>query len=82
MKLVQFVEANIVIAKDQPQYIPMPAHSYLDEHGMITCCWQLSFIERIKLLFSGKIWHSILTFNKPLQPQMLEVDKPRMIMIV
>lgn len=25
---------------------------------------------------NGKIWHRILTFGQPLQPQLLEIDKP------
>jgi hypothetical protein len=28
------------------------------------------------VLFSGLIWHQILTFNGPLQPQLLTVEKP------
>lgn len=79
MNLISFPEQTIVIAKDQPEYIPMPAYRQLgDPHGKLICCWELTFAERLKLLFSGVIWHSILTFNDPLQPQLLSVDKPPM----
>lgn len=76
MDLVNFPEKSVVIAEDQPEYRPMPA--YIDPAGNITCCWRLSLKERVKLLFTGKIWHTIMTFNEPLQPQLLQVDKPLM----
>lgn len=79
MKLIEFPEQTVVIAKDQPEYLPLPAwRRPHDASGEIVCCWQLSFRNRLKLLFTGKIWHSILTFNQPLQPQLLQVDKPEM----
>lgn len=75
MNLAEFPEQNLIIAKDQPQYRPMPC--YWDRNtGEVTCCWQLTWRERIRLLFTGKLWHTILTFNQPMQPQLLEVSKP------
>lgn len=78
MKLIEFPEHNIVYAKDQPQYWPLPAYKVPnDMRGQMICCWYLSWIERIKMLFTGRIWHSVYTFNKPLQPQMMWTDKPQ-----
>lgn len=75
MILVSFPEQTCVIAKDQPQYMSMPAH--IDpETRVVTCVWQLSFKERVKLLFTGKVWHRILTFGNALQPQKLTLDSP------
>lgn len=65
---------NGIIAKDQPDYLPLPAHITRD--GTITCCWNLTWRERIQVFLSGRIWHSILTFNKSLQPQMLYAKRP------
>lgn len=76
MKLVEFPEQTIIIAKDQPEYLPLPAHIEFDQYGTVTCCWELTLWERIKLLFSGRIWHQILAFRQPLQPQRLMIDKP------
>lgn len=77
MKLTSFPEQNVVIAKDQPQYNPMPAwRQDCDVSGLVICCWKLTWCERIKLLFTGKIWHRILTFNGPIQPQLLQVKYP------
>ena len=74
MKLIEFPEQNVVIAKNQPEYLPMPAYKTKD--GRVICCWKLSIKERLRLLFSGKLWHHILTFNYPLQPQALDLQYP------
>lgn len=78
MHLIEFPEQTVVIAKDQPEYHPLPAHRFCDVQGRIACCWRLSFRERLRVLFTGTIWHEILTFNHPLQPQKLSVQKPPM----
>jgi len=79
MKIIEFSEQTVVIAKGQPQYIPMPAYRLPnDPKGRIVCCWELSWLERLRVLFSGLIWHQILTFDAPLQPQLLTVTKPEM----
>jgi hypothetical protein len=73
MTLIEFAEQNNVIAKNQPEYRPMPA--YVGD-GRVICCWRLSFWERLKVLFIGKIWHHILTGNQPVQPQLLKTESP------
>ena len=78
MKLVPFPEQTVVYAQDQPQYRALPAHKFFDAEGRIACCWQLSWRERLRVLLTGKIWHQILTFNRPLQPQLLTAEKPEM----
>jgi len=76
MKLIEFAEQTVVIAKNQPQYNPMPAHVTQDSMGRIVCCWKLSIKERIKLMLTGKVWHHICTFGNSIQPQLLEVNSP------
>lgn len=78
MKIVEFPEMTAVYAEHQPQYKMLPAFQFGDPSGRIACCWQLSFRERLKLLLTGRIWHQVLTFNQPLQPQLLTVEKPEM----
>jgi hypothetical protein len=79
MKLIEFKEQTVVIAKDQPEYEPLPAHVFEGEStGRIACCWKLTWWERIKLLFTGRVWHQVLTFGRSLQPQLLTVEKPDM----
>ena len=78
MKLIEFPEVNAFIAKDQPEYNTLPAFRFFDTQGRLACCWKLSWAERIKVLLTGKVWHEILTFDHPLQPQRLSVTKPKM----
>ena len=74
MTPVSFPEQTVVFAKDQPEYLPLPAH--VDEHGCVTFCWQLSWRDRLRLLVTGKLWHQVLTFGRPLQPQKLSAECP------
>jgi len=49
MKPINFPQKTHVIAKDQPEYLPLPAEVKKD--GTIISCWQFSFRERMKILF-------------------------------
>ena len=75
MKPVKFKHQNIVFAKDQPEYSQLPALRIDSPEGEVISCWKLNFRERIKVLFFGKIWLSLMSFNKPLTPSMLSVDR-------
>ena len=77
MKPIEFKEQTAIIAKDQPQYLPLPAHFFAGAEGRIAFCWQLSWGERLKLLFTGQLWQQSLTFGEPLQPQLVGADKPK-----
>lgn len=74
MKPIEFPEQNCVYAKDQPEYLPLPVHKTRD--GMVISCWALTWRERFKMLLTGRMWWSVLTFNHPLQPQLPSVDRP------
>ncbi len=78
---VSFKQQNCVYAKDQPDYIPLPAHK--TKSGIVTSCWTFSFWERVRILFGANIYWSQLTFNQALQPQrpslmfILDTGEPR-----
>jgi len=74
MEPIKFKEQTLTYAENQPEYNPLPAHK--DMFGRVTSCWKLTFRERIKILFTGKIWLILLSFNKPLTPSLLKVDYP------
>ena len=74
MKPVTFPEVNCTFAKNQPEYLPL--ETYKDEEGQVTSCWKMSFWECLKVLISGRIWITVMTFNKPLQPQKISVNDP------
>ncbi len=71
---IKFRQANVVFAKDQPQYQPLPA--FKSDDGQTISCWQLNLKERFKILLTGKLWLTVLTFNQPLQPLLPSVDYP------
>lgn len=76
MKPVEFKQQNCIIAKNQKQYLQLPSFQDGVHGGRTISCWKLSFSERIKILFYGKIWDYRLNFDKPLQPIKILVDNP------
>lgn len=66
MTPIEFPGHNVVFAKDQPEYQPLPALRMPD--GEVITCWKLSEDEITRILESGVIYLSQLTFNHPLQP--------------
>lgn len=75
MKPVKFKEANTTFAENQPEYTPLPALKFDGEDGQVVSCWRLSFKERMRVLFTGRVWVSLLTFNKSLTPSFLSTKK-------
>lgn len=63
----------VVYGKDQPQYLPLPAIRHNDEMGCVTSCWYLSFKERLKLLFTGRVYLQLATFGHSIQPQLMSL---------
>ncbi len=76
MKAIEFTECNATYAENQPEYLNLPVHKA--EDGLITTCWKLSFIDKIKVLLKGKVFLQVLTFNKSLQPLRMLVRKPKL----
>jgi len=76
VKPTSFAGQTVVFAKHQREYTPLPAH--ISKDGVATFCWQLTWLERVRLLITGKLWHQVLTFNSPLQPQKLTTHKPEL----
>lgn len=77
MKPIEFKEQTNILAKDQPEYIPLPIN--MSKDGMtITSCWELDENDIDDIRRTGKIWLQILTFGEMLQPQLLSINKPEM----
>lgn len=76
MQPTTFPESNVVYAKDQPEYRQLPAFRESQNPFTVVSCWKLSFLERIRVFFTGKVWFSQLTFGHSLQPQLPTVEKP------
>ena len=82
MKPIKFKEVNITYAKDQPEYQPLPAFKNNSPEGEIISCWHMSFKERIRVLFTGRIWLELLSFNKPLTPSFMTTKKSEVIKLI
>lgn len=71
---VEFKEQNVVYGKDQDGYEGLPA-LHIQETGQVISCWKLSWKDFFKILFTRKVWLCELTFNMPLQPVLMTVNK-------
>jgi hypothetical protein len=69
MKPTDFPGHNVVFAKDQPEYLPLPAHRTSD--GEVTSCWELTEEELQEVMRTRRIYVTQHTFNRPLQPLLL-----------
>lgn len=69
-------EREVVIAKDQKPYIPLPM---LRTDGDYTLSrWKLTWKERIQVLLGGNVWLWVITpFTKPYPPVKLQATEPK-----
>jgi hypothetical protein len=74
MEPIEFAQQTTVFAKDQPEYLPLPAHVSPD--GQVTSCWELTDAELATLQRTRKLWITQLTFNQMLQPILPQVFSP------
>ncbi len=74
MTPAEFPQQTMVIAKNQPEYLPLPAH--YDSTGVVTFLWQLTWRERLQVLVAGRLWHQVWSFGRPLQPVKLSLRCP------
>lgn len=74
MEPVKFKGVNVTFAENQPEYKPLPA--FVSEAGEVLTCWKFTFWERLKMLFTGKVFLLTMTFNSPLQPMSFFIDNP------
>lgn len=82
MNAERFEGVNVTFAKDQPQYRQLPARAVPgDPEGRVVFCWRLTWRERAALLLRGRLWHEVLTFGRPLQPQRLGAGRPDMLKV-
>lgn len=72
---IKFKESNTVYSKNQPKYLPLPAFKNEGPKGEVITCWKLSLAERLKILFTGRLWVCLLTFNGPLVPAFITINK-------
>ena len=76
LKPIEFEGHNIVLAKDQKEYQPLPAfYDRQSPYGHMLTCWELTDEDIEKLKESKRIWVSQMTFHKPFQPLIVCADQ-------
>lgn len=70
MKPIEFEQQTVILAKDQPEYQPLPVHIGSSSEGEIISCWELSDEDIAQLTKTRKLWLSQLTFGQMFQPQL------------
>jgi hypothetical protein len=86
MQPVEFPQQNEVLAKNQPQYTPLPVFIKFEtvqtadgpkEVPMeMTACLQLSPEEIAEINATSKLWHTQCVFGNPFQPIRLSTQNP------
>lgn len=75
MKAKNFKYQNVVFAKNQPEYQNLPALKLQNREGEVVFCMGLSLLERLRVLFLGEIWVSLMMFGQPLTPSHLTTKR-------
>ena len=77
MKAIEFPQANEILAKDQPQYQPLPVHiDTTDPSTPFTVCFELSDEEINEIVRTRKLWHTQVTFGQRFHPIMMTTQNP------
>jgi hypothetical protein len=69
----EFVPKEVVYAKDQPEYQPLPVLKNRD--GVLLSRWSLTEQERAAIAAGADIFLMNWTFHQPLQPVRMEVGE-------
>lgn len=77
MKAIEFAQQTAILAKDQPEYQPLPVHiDHGDKMVPMTCCFELSPEEIKEINETGKLWYTQSTFGQPFQPIRMATSNP------
>lgn len=75
MEPIEFPEQTIVLAKDQPQYKPLPVHLSSAAEGYCISCWKPSWRDRWNILRGRPMWLSMMTFGSAPMPVLPTTEK-------
>lgn len=92
MQAIEFPQQTFILAKDQPEYTPLPVHAtiedvqYTDENGKVqtakdvvtelTACFKLSPEEIAQVIATGELWYTQCVYGKQFQPVRMSVLSP------
>ena len=74
MKAIEFEQHNVVFAKDQKEYLPLPAHA--QNNGLVTFCMELDDQELEAVKKTKILKLTVLTFGRPAQPIRVTTVEP------
>lgn len=72
MKPINFKESN---GKHQG----IPTLKFRTAHGEVISCWKGSLWERVKFLFTGKLWLAVISNNQPMPKNYFTIHKKELI---
>lgn len=75
MKPDSFPGQNIVMGEGQPEYLPVPAER--NAAGDTLMCFALDDADLATIMRTGRIWIMLKTFNTPMQPILVSVERPQ-----
>lgn len=75
MKAIEFQEVNVTLAKDQPEYVPIPAYG---ENFMLVYCLELEPLDIADMVEKKSIELKFLNSGTIFQPVRMELSKPKM----
>ena len=81
MKPVPFKFQNFVYKKNSSKYDELPAWKNKGARGEVVSCWKMSFLERLKVLFTGRVWLLAVTHNKPLTPYKMTTNYKELVQV-
>ena len=76
MKPIAFPEMTTTWAEHQPPYLPLPVYRGDAAPYEVISCWEMTWRERLTVLWRGRVWLRVLTFGQRLQPQAVEASSP------
>jgi hypothetical protein len=77
MKSIEFPEANVAVAKDQPQYNTLFARvDRQSPEGEMIICFELTDEEVTQIVRNKKLFYSQLTFGQLFQPMRIMTESP------
>lgn len=74
MKAIEFEQQNVVFAKDQKEYQPLPAHA--QNNGLVTFCMELDDQELEAVKKTKILKLTVLTFGRSAQPIRVTTVEP------
>ena len=78
----ELAEHEFILAKDQPQYRPLPALHSAGDEGKILTRWTFTLEERLAIAAGADLFLEVWTFRRPFPPVKLCVsDNPASVVV-